>query len=290
VRPKYHDLEPGDFGEQLDPYDFVELKYDGLYAEFVGDANGWSIHGRNGRLIRYGEEPCPECYLRGEFIADTEWAEGSELYGSFVAWDCVYWRDHAPDSFGDGAALLCKAKREIHDALREAGKARYLQPKGVISHSMCWPVSLAAEIWETDVMHGGWEGLIFRSADGKRFGRMKRVVTVDYVVTGVRRKGPCVTAIHGGLHVHEFMKGPHPGVVGLGKVPPRRILETVVTVPVKAAAEQRKLGRQPDLIGRVFEAAGNAVLKSGALRHPRQAGKGGAVLWRPDKAAGECKL
>lgn len=269
-RPKYHDLIPGDFGSQLEPYSFCELKYDGLYAEFVGDANGWSIHGRNGRLIRYGEEPCPECYLRGEMIIDTEWAASSDLFGSFVAWDVIYCevngKPYAPHA----------AMEDIKDCLRSgAVDAGSLEATHALVDFADWvSVSNAERMWRHHVASGDCEGLVFRSADGQRWGRMKRVVTVDYVCTGLKFNGPRVTALYGGLYIGAR-------------------LETLCIVPIKSPREQAAVVADSltrDHIGLVFEAAGNGKHASGALRHPRQAGKDGAVKWRPDKRAEECRL
>jgi ATP-dependent DNA ligase len=257
-RPKYYDLEPGDFGAQLEPYDFVELKYDGLYAEFIGDEHGWSIHGRNGRLLRYGEEPCPKCYLRGEMIIETEWAARSELYGSFVAWDCIYDGEAIPQS-------LTESKMRLEAMIPPFAK----HGRAHLDHSSAIDVREAEGLW---LDYPEYEGLVFRSADGQRYGRMKRVVTQDYVVTGVRATGSRVTALYGGAWI-------------------KKKFQTVCIVPIKAPVVQMELWPQRfDLVGRVFEAKGNAVLRSGALRHPRQAGKAGAVKWRPDKRAEECKL
>ncbi len=85
----------------------------------------------------------------------------------------------------------------------------------------------------------------------------------------MKERGPCVTALYGGL----WRRG---------------IVETVCTVPVRAAREQATL-RASAAIGKVFEAKGNGIHESGALRHPRQAGPSGSVKWRPDKAPEECK-
>jgi len=267
-RPKYHDLKPGDFGEQLAPYDFVELKYDGLYAEFIGNADGWSIHGRNGALLRYGDEPCPDCYLRGEMIEGTEWAAHSDNHGRFMAWDCIYsvtrndlqmvgGEATAPKDFYD-SACRCEGASDCLDVFR-------FDFMDAADH---WPVMAAKAKWDQMVIKYGFEGLVFRSADGQRYGRMKRIVTQDYVLTGVRRQGPRVTALFGGLWIDG-------------------VLETVCTVPVKAATAQAAPVRD---VGSVFEANGNSVLKSGALRHPRQANSDGSVRWRADKAARECEL
>jgi hypothetical protein len=269
MRPDYEDLVPGDFGEQLEPYDWVGLKYDGLYAEFIGDSEGWSIHGRNGDLLRYGYEPTPDCYLRGELIEGTEWAKGSPIMGHWVAWDVIYLNGAAPEMYycrdcPDVSMSLNGALHEINSATANTGL--------FVHKSSHLPSSDAALVWKDRVLGEGFEGLVFRSADGQRYGRMKRVVTADYVVTGYREQGPRVTALYGGLLDGSCYR-------------------TVCTVPVKSPAEQAALWAiRGHLQYRVFEAAGNAVHKSGALRHPRQAGEGGAVKWRPDKAASECVL
>jgi hypothetical protein len=262
MRPKYHDLIPGDFGEQLAPYDFVELKYDGLYAELVGGPGGWSIHGRNGDILRCGYEPTPECYLRGEMIEGTEWSKGSAIFGCFVVWDCIYGpsygrRTAAPSLYSEMRRMLADISRSMKMWFHVASSD---------------PVDNAQEAWGWHVIDQGCEGLIFRSADGMRFGRMKRIVTQDYVVTGFKTSGPRVTALHGGLHVDGRLCG-------------------VCSVPVKAPREQAALwASRGSLLGLVFEAKGNALHRSGALRHGRQAGKDGAVKWRTDKAAKECVL
>jgi hypothetical protein len=259
-RPKYHDLTPGDFGEQLAPYDFVELKYDGLYGDGVFGAGGWAVTGRNGAMLRYGYNDCQELYFRGEMIEGTEWAAQSPLHGAFACWDCVYSGEQAPASYQQGRAMMANAIPSV--ALATGARI-------VMSES--WPICDAEGMWHD---FKGYEGLIFRSADGQRYGRMKRVVTMDYVVTGVKRQGPRITALYGGLWIDGQ-------------------LETVCTVPVRSAREQAALVKAwppGEMIGLVFEAKGNAVFKSGALRNPRQADEGGAVKWRPDKRAEECKL
>lgn len=266
-RPKYTDLKPGDFSpEAMAPWAAVELKFDGLFARFIGGPDGWSITGRNGAMLRYGHEPCPECYLHGEFIDGTEWASGSEDFGRFVAWNCVY-------SVVDGPPIASAPGDFDDSAYRLKNLSVNLAVEGVdcVDHTSHWPIRLAKAQWDEMVIERGWEGLVFRSLDGKRYGRMKRVVTMDYICMGYKTQGPRVTALYGGLYIDG-----------------RR--ETVCTVPVRAAAEQARLFSQTGCIGFPFEAKGNAVLASGALRHPRQAGEGGAVKWRADKAPGECVL
>ncbi len=262
MRARYKDLEPGDFGEQLAPYSHVELKVDGWFAEFVGGSHGWAIHSRGGEVLRYGYDPIVECYVRGEMVVGTEWARASRSFGKFIPWEAVYLEDDAPKDYQHGRRLI----REfllLFPGVDPMVKANYTDD-----------IDRAEYLWREFVLGQGWEGLIFRSEDGRQFGRMKRVQTQDYVCTGVERRGSVIVALYGGLHIDG-------------------VLETVCSVPLKSARSRGQAmmrDHYDHLLGSVFEAKGNALLKSGALRHARHAGEGGAVKWRPDKRVEECRL
>ncbi len=237
-RPKYVDLAPGDW-EAASKYGWCELKYDGEYCELRGGPTGWTITNRRGREIASGAEPMPVCHLLMERIVGTEWARRSELHGTYVAWGALS---------SKGVHLSREHLRGFYAALHFAGLP--------VTIPIRINPAAAASAWSIYVKRAGWEGLIFRTAGGK-FARMKKRVTMDYVMMGytwsIEQR-----SINGGLYN------------GRGK------LIEKVSVPHD--------GDIPSKPGHVFEASGLAVTARGSLRNPR------FERWRPDKCAEECVI
>ena len=231
-RPKYADLDPGDWAA-ASKYGWCELKYDGEYCELRGGPDGYTITGRRGGVIATGSEPLPVCHLLMEHIVGTEWAHGSGPFGSYVVWGALSTK---------GVHLSREQLRGFYAALHFAGLLV------VISERI--PVTNAAGQWMYHVINGNWEGLIFRTAGGK-FARMKKRVTVDYVMTGYEN-GSVIGALYN----------------------KRGKLIDKVRVPCPASAA--------GLPGDVFEASGLAITERGSLRNPR------LDRWRENKLAREC--
>lgn len=254
-RPKIQDLAPGDFGAQLDAYEWVEMKYDGHFAEIHVHANGWVVYSRTGKVKMEGaDKGLPKCHLIGEHIFGTQWAKAPErehMYG-----DIVVFGGFEPD----GSPMGFKKYRRLATELSRVIPIRLIKPMRM---------KLAARQWHGEVLASDWEGLVFKNRNGD-IGRMKKRVTMDYVCMAIPEstsgsyKGWGARAIVGGL----FVGG-----------------ELVEKVSISGLTDEQRLDfldREDELIGEVFEASGKTRFKSGALRHPS------FERWRPDKPAAEC--
>jgi transcriptional regulator with XRE-family HTH domain len=242
-RPKYVDLAPGDW-EAASAYDWFELKYDGEYGELLGGPDGWRLLSRGGHEVDSGPEPLPRCCILVEQIRGTEWARahGGELYGKLVVWSALGANgQHLPeDQLG---RLRCWAEDANTPVIQRTGRST---------------IGLASRVWKYDVEQSTWEGLIFRTHDGK-FARMKNRVSKEYVHMGTETNEITgATSVIGGLYNKR------------GK------LVRKVSVPWPGDWIQVVVGEG------TFEASGLAILESGALRNPR------FERWRPDKDAKEC--
>jgi DNA-binding XRE family transcriptional regulator len=246
IRPKYVDLAPGDWAAASE-YDWCELKHDGEYGKLCGGPDGWLLRSRTGHYITGGSEPLPPCCLLVEQITGTEWAREhapAEIRGRWVAWSAVG---------ANGQHLSLDALGFVVLQAQEAG----LPIPRVMSRIT---IDSAEQAWQTYVEQGHWEGLIFRTHDGK-FGRMKKRVTKDYVCIGVdENKLSGALSLRGGLFNS------------------RGSIISKVSVPVSADNYDETMAQG----GQVFEASGLAVTSNGSLRNPR------FVRWRPDKPAEEC--
>lgn len=261
-RPKFKDIDPGAFDETIG-YTSVELKFDGHYCEFIGDASGWALLSRTGKVKECGAEPVPSCHLCGEHVFGTQWSirNAGKLacgYGGVALFNVFAWNGRQVIE-SEQASILKMVMAEL-DAC-------------ALPLSFCcsqrYPVTVAKELWATKVLVEGWEGLVFKGSKG--WARMKRRPTMDYVLLSVEEStadkyaaGGYAKALTGGLYID-------------GK------LKEVARVSGMTEQERQEFWKNRDkLVGQVFEAVGRNVFASGALRHPA------FVKFRPDKLATEC--
>jgi ATP-dependent DNA ligase len=159
---------------------------------------------------------------------------------------------------------------EVYTRSRELGAILPLDGRKfkAIEVPKFWPAKQAPELWEEYIVKHGWEGLVFIKEDGS-LGRCKKLVTMDYVVLDVATSDSDsyagqARALIGGLYENG---------------------ELVKKVSISGLTEFQRgdfMRRKKELIGRVFEAEGRELFKSGALRHPS------FLRFRDDKMLQEC--
>lgn len=251
-RPKYRDLAPGDWAAAAE-YDWCELKYDGEYGELHGGPDGWRLLSRGGHEVDCGPEPLPRCCILVEQIRGTEWARAHAPKGTYSR--SVPW-----------SALGANGQHFPVNTLDWITRQAMAANTPVVPRTKRYAIEVAEQAAKVRVVNGNWEGLIFRTHDG-RFARMKKRVTRDFVCMGVDvNELTGAASIIGGLYSSR------------GK------LVRKVSVPCSdEVLAERVMKHGPVVYGdMVFEASGLAILESGALRSPR------FDRWRPDKQAEEC--
>lgn len=247
-RTPYIDLEPG---QTPTGYDLVELKLDGIW----GQATEGSIRSRTGRIKDYRpvDGRLGKLTLIGELLVGTPWSCRGDRSGLFCAFDI------------DDAAPLAKRRRALERTFNRLPMPPWMR---LVEQ---YPAREWRRLWADHVATGQYEGLVFKSSSGRYgepWGRMKRIVTADYVCMGANPGGGryigSAASIQGGLYVDG-------------------VLKQVVNVGGLTDEQRQELWRHPGrFTGQVFEAAGNARFASGALRHPR------FERWRANKVAREC--
>lgn len=238
-RPHYKSIKPEDWGA-AHGYDICEPKLDGHYAELSGGPNGWILRSRGGHEVASGPQSLPRCLLLVENLGfeTTQWARGEapgSIAGKWVAWAAV-------DQTG------CHASRtvliDLVSRLESAGL-----PVVVVEQ---FHIYEAMDLWEHYVIGAGFEGLVFKSADGARFAKMKPRFSWDYVCIEVDGG-----SVIGGVYTQHG---------ALIKDATRcRLPKTVQIKP-----------------GDVFEVSGLKVSDRGTMRSPK------FERLRPDKPAAEC--
>lgn len=261
-RPPFLDLSnaelPGDF-------DLVEMKYDGMWCEARVQGGRATLRSRTGKSKLEAYAPgLPDCTLIGEYLRGTVWSKPAERSGRFMVHDLLELR---------GTSLCERSLRDRRSKLErlfETAAAGCLpQWIGLIRQ---YPIRQWQRLWTQQVAAGEWEGLVFKHSAqryGEPFGRMKAEVTQDYVCMGVNQSetnAEHVASFQGGLFIDgELRHVANPGAL--------------------SDSMRTRAWKNPSrYIGRVFEAKGNALFDSGALRHPA------FLRFRSDKLASECVL
>lgn len=273
-RPEFITLNAGEFPSP-DRYDRCELKVDGWFSHLVIENNRWELYSRTSRLLREGPLPDDEGYvlqtvLSGEFCYGTQWAKRHEkLYGSLIVFgaDCIGGLDTRHES---NAAIRRQLELIIPPLARHLRE--YIPNIQLIEQ---FEASRAKELWDQYVLGPeDYEGMIFLHSEyhERSLARMKRAVSMDYVCMGFEDSdsdtyaGWGVASILGGLYIDGSL-------VQVCRVPG-------ITDELRAEF----FNNREKYVGRVFEAHGKRVFKSGALRHPE------FIRWRDDKLPKDCVL
>ena len=252
-RPKYADLAAEDWAAAA-AYDRVEPKYDGWFGKLVCSAVGWELYNRRGTLMLEGAGELPSCILNVEIIDHTEWAvheAPEELRGKLVVWSV---RDAVGGHGARDELLALVASIAGAGVPVVAGKS--------------WPARLARHRWKRLVERDGFEGLVFRTADGQGFARMKARESMDYVCAGLEYDfAEDVCTLVGALYTRQG-----------------RLSERVRVPLLSAAQREAATAERESLVGRVFEASGLRVTRAQSLRNPR------FDRWRDDKSPADCRV
>jgi len=258
-RPIYEDF--GSVEDVPARFDLVEIKLDGMYCECLIDAKGrvklrnrWGATFEERQIKRWPKElGC--VVMAGEFIKGTQRSLTDPDRMRLVCFD----------------VMIAGSTSLEEDTLAER--------RGTLERVFAWidssgadcdwlalhtqsPREDAQNLWRFRVENGNDEGLVFKSSRGywgQDWARVKRRVTQDYVLLKVEpRKNNRITLV-GGVYKGGELK---------------EVAYVFSGVPADLA-----IG-----VGEVFEASGNQLFKSGALRHPR------FERVRPDKPAIECRI
>lgn len=261
-RPKYSDVKPG--SDIPEGYDIIELKYDGMWGRSEINYLCLEMYSRQGKL-KYDtvlEESVPNVTFVGEYLYASHWAESRGLKNHYFIFDILRLgeRDLRDLPLRDRKQLLHKVL-DYNPFPKWFHEVKY------------YPVERLQELWNGQVIHAFFEGVVFKNLDGKygdKWARMKREFTIDYVFMGVSKSDKferdAVKSILGGLYVDGELK-------------------QVCKVGGLTHAERYEFwDRQGEFKGKVFEAKGKGLFRSGALRHPN------FVKWRDDKLPEECVI
>jgi ATP-dependent DNA ligase len=258
-------------------FDIVQPKHDGWFAEVIIKDGQASIYSRQGALKEV--LPCPEFHgtavLIGEFLVGTQRAtSGNEQGGTLVVFDCL---DVSCTVNGKPSSLI-----ESGDSYRHR-----LEVAGEIIKSLPWaklittmPAESAHGLWTDFVEQAEGEGIVLRrSADtyhGAAIGRVKKTVTMDYVVMSVVEGGGKNRGKAGAVVCGLYVNG--------------RLVEKVSVGGGWSDAERAELFAAPQqYVGRVLEVRGYQLFASGSLRHPNVVRcPTGGIKWREDKKPVEC--
>lgn len=271
-RPKFRNLEPGEFPTAADGFNVVELKYDGWWGQLLIEGNNWKLYSRTGELKREGTfegSPVPRSLLHGEFVFGTQWAKQRPEYGKLI----LYGAEEI-NGFDLRRASNEQVRSVMRDWLPSWRAMGILGSDSSLQLIKQYPIEQAPEMWRK---YAEFEGLVFKHTDsvwGSAWARMKRNVEADYVCMGFENstsdsfKGWGVKCIIGGLYNKNGD------------------LVEVCRIGGGMDNDQRaRFYANPHLyVKRVFTAEGKQLMKSGALRHPSFS------RWRDDKKAEDCKL
>lgn len=258
-------------------FDIVQPKHDGWFAEVIISNNEAKIYSRQGSLKE--TLPCPNYHgsavLVGEFIIGTQRAtSGCEVSGTLVVFDCL--------------SLSCTVNDEPSDLIgSDDTYANRMEVVSEIIKDIPWarpvhsyPSDEADMLWTDFVIEKDGEGIVLRNSSdtyhGGVVGRIKKQVTMDYVVMGVAEGGGKNKGKAGAVVCGLYVNG--------------RLVEKVSVGGGWSDAERLELFTTPSqFIGRVLEVRGYQLFASGSLRHPNAArGVDGRIKWRSDKKPTEC--
>lgn len=268
-RPPYTDLGSS-YGNHLSQimippgFDLVQPKYDGIWVDVYCNGTDAIAYSRDGgdEKARWPCEALSDTWLHGEYLFGQQWAFDAGLEGQLVLFDLTQLGklDFRSSSYTMRRDTLIKVL-DRHDAPPEWSVVEQFS-------SVQWK-----RVWKWFVEKGGFEGLVFRDSTSMweaPVGRIKKLFTMDYVMMGVvegggknkGRLGAIVAGLYDDGELVEICR------VGGG-----------FTDQTRAEIWE---DRYP-LMGRVFEAGGAKVFKSGALRHPQ------FLRWREDKSPEQCR-
>ncbi len=280
-----------DWSSDLNCYDMVQPKYDGWWT-YVDINSEMDVQGfRTATIVTSGGEQrsgfkmkCDvPAILLCEWIYGTNWSQqllqkGNNLFDKFVIFDAVMIgnKDLSNVPYKERLIMMNEWRKSNNFINKFMVVPSYMVDWGN-GMPMFNPYEsiqeLAERKWKEYVEESNFEGLVFKKSTDPlpliTVGRLKKVVTMDYIVIGfkegTKRLEGTLGAIEGGLLVD-------------GKV------QRICTVGGGFTDELRDeiWCNKETYIGRVFEARGKVLFSSGALRHPA------FTKWRDDKKPEQC--
>jgi ATP-dependent DNA ligase len=271
-RPKFRELHLSeiDIGTlEAEGYDMVQLKMDGIWGTMAISNGEYTIHSRTGKLkaknsLREFEVSCAydseETILLGEYMKGSHWGHKMDIDGNFYAFDCI------KRAGVDLRSQPYKMRLAVMNAILDTETFGFVYP--LISH----PISMWKEIWDSDIMKYGYEGLVFKKSkssyhDTKAWARLKAKVEIDYWCVAMGDADP-----------ESKYVGKVGSVIGT-------LVDKVCAVKCGGLSEEMRSAftEHPErYIGQVFTAKGNGWYPSGAIRHPK------FLRWRGDKEMDDC--
>lgn len=251
TRPSFIDLDSDTVAQH--GFDIVEPKHDGMWVTCTVKGGVLTLLSRSGNVKLRVDVDLPNLVAAGEYIRGTTWSKREGRNGTLVLFDALqlpsWWFGLMADV---SAQPLHKRRRQLSAVLsnRLPNWISIVPQYGLVE----WE-----SLWNRLVTNGDWEGLVFKHSSapyGEPWGRLKRVVTHDFVCLGVREGKGRLKGVTGSLSVGTCRDGAMVEVMSIGSGLSDAIRRETWQTPAK-------------YIGRTLEAAGNGMLPSGALRHPR---------------------
>lgn len=235
-------------------YDILQLKYDGWFDRIEIRGGKVEHYSRTGRLFKEGLVADLElhCTLIGEHMQGTQWSQNPRYNGHTYIFDCWMW---------DGRDLKTLPYKDRYKVSRLATVGRL---PAVFKPVNCYRIDDFPQLWETQVVSGAFEGLVFKKSTDDTSGlilRQKMIVYEDLKCVG-------------------FSEGEGRLSGTLGAI--QAVTEDGVRVDVGGGLsdETRReiFDNQPFYLNKWFEAEGRAKFESGSIRHPN------FIKWRFDKS------
>jgi ATP-dependent DNA ligase len=252
-RPTYVNLDIGEFPEG----EFIaDVKCDGKWVRVDIEGTTATVWNRHGILVETFEIPNEihgHCILHGEMLTGTTRAKADPRYGKIVVFDCE--RVKGGDVLDE---KLHRRRLWAFRTLQQMGSDRFEFVRWMHSPLLLWEYVVA----------NGLEGIVIKDPSapfGDPWYRMKQIVEVDFICTGVshnRRTG------HVSLEASTLRNG---------------ALVHVGNVPVYGLEQGTIAAHAGEYVGRVFKARGFEVTPKGGLRSPK------FLEWHADKVPGECR-
>lgn len=260
-RPKIEEVQLSDFPS----FDYVGLKYDGIWVYVVVEPHIIRLYSRTGKLkAEWRWKSTFSAIFIGEYLFGTNWAVESGSEGNIYIFDCVEFKE------------LSIATRPFE--VRGQATSRLIQslPKN-FKLAFLREASQAPALWEQYVLGElNYEGLVFYKKDQpymKTYSKVKRTLTQDYILIDIIEGEGRLAGSTGALVAGAFL--------------PNGKIKAVCRVGGGLSDEQRSdiWNNKSNYIGKVFEVKAYRIFsKTSSLRHPS------FVRWRPDKAKSECVL
>ena len=274
-RPKFKEMSYSDFRfydprySDVDSYDSVELKMDGIWGCMVIANGEYNIYSRTGKIKQTGDVNHEvDMILLGEFMKGSHWGHKMGMDGRFYVFDCL---QHKKDLKN----IQLKTRRKYIDKsiqmLYKSNVGR-LDGVGFIRRLPSWPIATGWSMWHNEVKRKGYEGLVLKDSKslygkGTEWCRIKMTTEIDYMCVGFEPADP-----------ESKYKGQVGAVIG-------SLIDKPCKVQCGGLTERQRLlftANPDDYIGRVFKATGHGWFPSGSVRHPKFS------EFRDDKGMLEC--